>query len=609
MSLCHDSPGDFVRRGTIRPVRINLKRLPRWLRILLAATVLVVIAGLIVPYFFDADRYRSLIITAIESETGRKVRIGKIRSRLLPSIGFVAEDFGLSNPPGFADGDVLEVEAIRGNLAWGSLLHRQFHLSSVELVRPKFVLLEDDRGQTNYGRSPERRPGASSRASPKASGGPPSGSAGVAEIDRIKLTDAELILARLPSRARDARAMIPTLRARKIHAQLTRVTFDPEQVKQWAGNADLAGVVLELPAWKSPFAFRSGHLELRQGRIESEFRMSLGKAADFKGSVRVPDLERAMATFDLSTSELDVDQLLADQAEPPHRAPSAPRHLPSELVAQGRLAADRLLWKPYEASRGVAEVRIFTDRAEIWPLSVQLYGGMVQISARADRTQSPERFSTNVQIRNLNLGAMLAASPSARGKLSGTAEMNLQLFGSLGAHWQRSLSGTGQFTIRDGRLPGINLSGALESPAQLTGVGGETPFNLIQADLSIGEGRIRSQRIHMDSPRGTADLRGSCSLDGVLDYDGQIVLDSASGGAAGQNPAQAVGAILGGVLKREGGRVTVPTSIRGTLQDPKFLPGRGALRFDSPSSTSSTPQPAPTLPEKGKSILDIFRRP
>src|SRR5437870_7515020 len=133
------------------PAAAKAKRVPRWLWALMIALVLMVAAGLILPYFLDADRYRTLIAAAIETETGRTVSLGKIRLRLLPRVGFVVEDFRLGNPPGFGEGNVLTVDAIRGNLALGPLLRREVQLSSLELVRPKLVLLEDDRGQTNYG--------------------------------------------------------------------------------------------------------------------------------------------------------------------------------------------------------------------------------------------------------------------------------------------------------------------------------------------------------------------------------------------------------------------------------------------------------------------------
>lgn len=565
---------------------------------MLIIVALVVVTGLILPYFLDVDRYRTFIATLIEAKTGRKVRIGKIRARLLPSVGFVVKDFGLRNPPGFAEGDVLSAQTIRGNLAWGPLLHREFRLSSVELVRPKFMLVEDDRGQTNYGSPPKLGPGVAEKAGPRLSQ-PPAETAG---IDRVELIDAEVILARLVPKARDAGALIPTVHASKIRAELSHLVLDPLLPKQWEANANLSGVALELPGWKGPITFRSGRLQLRNGSIESEFRLSLGKAAEFTGTLRVADIEHGVAVFDLSTAQLDLDEVLTMREKTPHSPVPRPRQ--SELVAQGRLSAEHVRWKPYAASKATAEVRIFSDRVELWPVGVELYGGMLQISARADHTQTPERFSSNVQVRNLNMGALLAASPATHGKLSGTGEFNLQLFGSLDSDWQKSLSGTGQFAIRDGRLPGINLSGVLESAAKLAGMGGETPFSVIQGDLTIGQRRISSRQIHVDSPHGTVDLHGSCSLDGALDYDGQVVLSPGVAAPGGQGPAQAVGAILGGILRRDVQRVTVPISIRGTLQDPKFYHGHGAPRVES-----SSPQPGLTPPQKDKSIFDIFRRP
>ncbi len=582
-----------------------MRRIPRWLKILLITAAVVAVVGLTLPYFLDVDRYRTLIAGVIESKTGRKVTLGKIRARLLPSIGFVVEDFHLGNPPGLVEGEVLSVEAIRGHLALGPLFRREYKLSSVELVRPKIVLVEDDRGQTNYGTSSKTRSASSaaSRGSQKAteaSRAPDSAaSSALAQIDSIQLTDAEVILGRLPPNARDARNLIPVLHAKNIRAQLSHVTLDPLQPKQWGAEAPLAGIVLELTGWKAPVEFRSGRLQLRDGRIESDFRLTLGKAGEFKGSLRIADIERAVANFELSAAQLDLDQLVALRTEGPPGARSAQG--PSELLAQGRLFAERIRSHPYTAGNTAAEVRLFTDRLELWPVTVQLYGGMLQVSARVDRRQMPERFSSNVQVHNLDLGALLAASPATRGKLSGTGELNLQLFGALSNDWRKSLSGTGQFAIRNGRLPGGSLTGALESLAKLSGMSGETPFSLIQGDLGIGQRRVASRQIHMDSPRGTVDLHGSCSLDGALEYDGQAVLTAGGAGAAG-----AIGEILGGVLQRQVGRVTVPFSIRGTLQDPKVQPGRGGPRFDSSSPAS---QPAQTQPQKGKSIIDIFRRP
>lgn len=575
------------------------KRLPRWLRYLLVAMVFLVAAGLIIPYFLDVDRYRTVLAGLIENETGRKVTIGKIRARFLPTVGFVVEDFRLGNPAGFAEGNVLTAEAIRGNLAWGPLLRREFRLSSVELVRPKLLLLEDERGQTNYSLTPKAASGRASSARETAAASQPP------EVENLELTDAEVTLGQVAGRSR---AAVPSLHVRKINAELTNVKLSPAGLKEWQGQANLSGVVLELPGWKDPLVFRSGKLTLRDGRLDSEFRLGFGKAPDWKGNLRVADIERGLANFELSTPQLDVDQLLA--AQTPEKAPPAPgrvRPQRSELVAQGRLTAERLVWQPYTTGRGAAEVRIFSDRAELWPVTVELYGGTIQVSARADRTQSPERFSANVQLRSLDVGRMLSdASPELRGKMAGVAEMDLQLLGSLGSSWGKSLTGTGRFAVRDGRLPGLNLAGSLGVLAKVSGVAADTPFRVIEGDLSVGESRISSRNIHMDSPRGTLDMHGSCALDGALDYEGQAVLvnsPDAAGGAA--NPTNPIATILGGVLQRNVSRITVPFSLRGTLRDPKVRSGRGLPTIESPSPTTQSG----TTQQQKKSIVDLLRRP
>ncbi len=570
------------------------------MRFLLLGVVLLVGAGLILPYFLDVDRYRTLIASVIETETGRKVTIGRIRARLLPRVGFVMEDFRLSNPPGFPDGDLLTVEAIRGNLALRPLLQREIRLYALELVRPKLVLLEDDRGQTNY--SLPAGAGLPSGKRTKAADTPVTKPIHLSDIERIDLTDAEVTLAQL---AGHDRPRVPSLQVRKLSLRLDHLALYPLEIKRWQGDARLTGVIVELAGWKGPIELRSGSLTLREGGMDSDFRASLGKAGEFKGSVRVADIEHAVPTFQLSTAELDVDQLLAGMATTAPAAPR-PRTKHSELVAQGRLAAERLHWSSYTANNAAAEVRLFGDRAELWPVTIQLYGGSLQISARADRAAVPERFSANVQVRNVDVAKLLSTSPGTRGKLTGTGELTLQLFGALGPEWQKSLSGSGTFAIHDGRLPGVNLTGGLDSVARAAGLAGDTPFTAIRGDLAIAQARVSSRQIHLDASRLTADLHGSCSLNGSLDYDGQAVVTPSAGtlGSGQPNPVDAVAGILGGVLKRNVSRVTVPFSIRGTLHDPKFQPGRGLPTIEQPTPA----QPTQAQPKKEPSILDLFRR-
>ncbi len=570
----------------------------RWVKIGIVVVGLMLVAGMVLPYFLDADRYRPAIASAIEEATGRKAVIGKIQARLLPSPGFSVDGLQLSNPPGFAQGNLLEVESVRGSLTWGAILGAGLRLTAVELVKPKLTLLEDDRGRTNY--SFEVAPG---RAKSKPAEGEES-SVQLTAIEEVELSDAEVVVGRVARGGGPA----TTLRATELNATLRNVVISPLDVKQWKSAVALDGVRLELEEWKEPFEFRAGELKLEQSKLSAEFRGRMGKAAEVEGNLTLADVERGVPVFTLRTSQLDVDELLAAQKE---TRPSPPRPArKSELAAQGRVQADRIRWQKYAGNNATAEVRVFTDRLEIWPMQFQAYGGTVQISARTDRSQTPERFSANVQIRGLDLAGLAAADASTKGKISGTGELELQLIGSMGAAWEKALSGTGKFTIRDGRLPGLHLGPALQTVAGALGVGkafgGETPFRTITGDLAVSGERVASREILLDSPQGTVKLEGSFGLDGTLNYNGEVTLVPGASGSP-ETPADAIGSLLGTVLKRNVTRASVPIAIGGTFSDPKVRPGRGRPRFE----TSTPQQTGTTQPQQPKKpgILDLFKRP
>lgn len=567
--------------GTLR------KRFPIWARIIVGILGLIIVIGLLLPFFIDVDKYRTFIATTIESATGRKATIGKIRAKFIPSVGFTVDDFHLGNPAGLPAGDLVSVETIRGGLAFWPLLHKDIQVTSLELVHPKLTLLEDDAGRTNYT--------FPTTTSGKADAG--GSSMKLAVIPSLSLSGIDVTLAHV-SRGK----IQPELTAGKVDVDLGEVALDPLDIKRWTGKASLSGVQLTMTGWKEPLKFSSGTVKLDGGTLNADFQAALGKAADFKGTVQVADLEKGAANFQLSTRDLDVDKLIAAQeATPASGIRQVARPAKNELVAQGRISAERVRWQSYNANNLSAEIRMFTDRMELWPLSMALYGGTLQISARADRTQEPQRFSANIQLRNIDVsGAFAAASPALRGKVSGTAELDLQLVGSLANDWQRPLTGSGKFTVRDGKLPGLESGGAMGALA-----GGlnlkEIPYRVIEGDLDVGGARVASKSIHVDSPVAVVDLTGSFGLDNTLNYDGKVVMAAGAAGGGG-TAAGIVTGVLGQVLKQGVSKLSVPISIRGTFSDPKVMPGKGIPTIEGGKT------PAGTAAPQKKSILDIFKK-
>jgi uncharacterized protein involved in outer membrane biogenesis len=401
-----------------------------------------------------------------------------------------------------------------------------------------------------------------------------------------------------------------------INLTLHNFVLSPMRMHDWQAESKLSGVTLALGGWNQPIAFRSGQFTLSGGKLDAQFVADLAKASDVKGTLSVADFEHPQVNFEISASELDIDKLMAAAGSGPDVSSSAtvkpadPSPAgPSKLVARGHINIEKIKTKPYAVGPANVEIRIFTDRAELWPVSIGMYGGTLQISSRVDRVTNPARFTANVQMRKLDVAKVLEVSPAARGKMGGTGELDLQLLGSLSEAWKKSLSGTGKFAVRDGYLPGVNLSNAAQSIAKLAGVGENTPFTVLEGDVNIADQRVSSKLIHLDSPTGIVDLRGSMTLDGALDYQGEITLNPAT--ALG---SKGVGSIVGGLIGSRVGKITVPFALGGTIDSPKVQPGKGIPSFGAPSpasgsAPSSTPSSQPVTPQNAVDTLkNMFKK-
>jgi uncharacterized protein involved in outer membrane biogenesis len=623
--------GKFASQGTLmnthaKPQPVS-RRLPVWLRVALIVVAVVLVLGLAVPFFIDVDRYRPVIEAAVQRETGRKMTLGKMHAKLLPGPGLVVEDARLGNPAGFPEGDFLTIERMQVNASWGSALGK-VHVNSIELVRPRLALLSDGHGRTNYDflsggeGSMEKGKGGASTSGAGAETSSGKSSFTLEEVDNIVLTGGAVSLGEFSGRTETA----PSTKISGLNLKLGNLSLGPKALQQLHGNVDLSGLKVEVAGLGAPLEFKSGHLNLENGAGKGEFRAQLGKAADVKGTLRIADLLKPVTEFELNTGQLDLDALVTATTPPAAKfaashsasgratggqtgggsvpAAAAKAMGPSELVAKGKITAERIRFHPYTANNGLMEVRIFTDRVEAWPVQMQLYGGSLQVSARADRRQDPMRFSANVKVNNFDVGKFVSVDAETKGKITGTGDLNLQLIGTAGDRLLDSLSGTGTFALRDGVLPGINLHGALGALANFAGQSSAstTPYRVIQGDLNIERKRIASKQIHLDSPEGIVDLHGSLGFDKTIEYQGQAKL---TGGGA--NPVGLAASVLGAAMGAKIKSALIPFSVRGTFSNPKLAAGRGMPQFET--SAPRGPNSGPPPQNLQDALRGLFKKP
>ena len=618
--------------------------LPLWAKLLIAALVVLVLIVLAVPYFLNVDRYRDTIATALAKETGRKVSLGPIHARLFPSAGVSVADLHIGNPADFPAGDVVSAGEIRVNVALAPLIHGIIHVNSVDLVNPKLVVLSDSAGKNNYTFTPTEAADKPEVPAPSKSGNS-SSSVSIDQIDAINLTGAEVEVGTV-----EHGAAAPLADTKGINVTLHNFAVSPMRMHDWQAESNLANVTLALSSWKQPIVFHTGKFTLSQGKLDAQFVADLATAADIKGTVSVPDFEHPVANFEMSASQLDVDKLIdvagssspspaagpkpapaqaaPAKSTPPAKAqtkpspPSPPAAAPpagqsatappagkGELIAHGHINVEKITQKPYTVGPANVEVRVYTDRAELWPISIGMYGGTLQLSSRVDRVTDPARFTANVQIRNLDVAKVLEVTPSARGKMGGTGELDLQLLGALSDAWKKTLSGSGKFAVRNGHLPGVNLAGAAESAMKMAGVGSDTPFSILDGDITIADQRVTSKQIHLDSSVGIVDLKGSLGLDGALDYQGTATVNPAAALGTGQ-----VGTLIGGVIGSRVGKVTVPFALGGTVESPKVEPGKGVPSFAAPANQAGSQpgapagQQQPSVQDDVNTIKNLFKK-
>src|SRR5579862_2063063 len=115
-----------------------------------SAATLVVVALIVAPVLFDADRYRPQAIAYLEAGTGKKVEIGRLAVTFFPRLTIHVDDLGIKSPPLFPPSYILKVSRIDAQIDAWALLHHQIVIRSLLLDQPVINLVSDPDGPWNF---------------------------------------------------------------------------------------------------------------------------------------------------------------------------------------------------------------------------------------------------------------------------------------------------------------------------------------------------------------------------------------------------------------------------------------------------------------------------
>ncbi|MGH9802885.1 MAG: AsmA family protein, partial [Blastocatellia bacterium] len=128
-------------------------RTSRWFKpvIALAGVVVLLFAGLLaLPVFLDINTYRGQIVSQLEQKLGRKVSLGKLGLRVLPSIKVTVDEVAISDDPQIVYGDFVRAKSVKLQLGLWSLLKGKPEVSGIELVEPEVTLIKTSADKWNW---------------------------------------------------------------------------------------------------------------------------------------------------------------------------------------------------------------------------------------------------------------------------------------------------------------------------------------------------------------------------------------------------------------------------------------------------------------------------
>jgi uncharacterized protein involved in outer membrane biogenesis len=214
---------------------------------------------------------------------------------------------------------------------------------------------------------------------------------------------------------------------------------------------------------------------------------------------------------------------------------------------------------------------------------VGAYDGRLAVTGRIDpREPQKPRFAVKQVVTGMSLAALAAKRAPLEGRVDLTADLTGA--GRDQKAVQQTLAGTGNVTVKDGRLHGANLiDGAL---GQLVGIPGvttlipdkvrkkhpglfapdETRFDDLRARFRIAAGIVHLPEVRLATSDYVVTGAGQAAFAGPLSFKGRLVASPAL-------TADIVSGIkLARHLKGGSGRIEVPFEVAGTTDEPRVVP-------------------------------------
>lgn len=325
------------------------------------------------------------------------------------------------------------------------------------------------------------------------------------------------------------------------NGRLTVERFSPRSVMQQ--------MEIDPPSTQLKSALTSASFDAQFDGDADQIRFKQIKAtlddSTLEGTGRIEDPASPHIILDLNLDQLDVDNYLppgsAEQArtsQPPqsgggHAQKNAEFDLSAlqALHLDGQLTIGTLTAANIKVRNAAVKLAADDGVAKMDPLTAQLYGGALDMSARLDTQPARPVFELAGTLKNLQIQPLLQdMANSQRLSARGNAQLDLRAAGKQVAQLKRSLSGTVSFALNDGEIHGVSLAALLAAAHRridggkaqhggAIGPGQTTVFSRFGGHFRIDDGVMSGDDLALVTPRLTAHGAGRYDIShNNLDY-------------------------------------------------------------------------------------------
>lgn len=579
----------------------------KWL--LLAVVSLFVLLALYLIVIFDPNDFKPQIVDVVKKQTGRDLSINQDLSwTFFPAIGISLGDITLSNPQGFNNPTMVNIDGIVAEVALLPLLSKEVNIAQLNLdgLTVNLDTYKDGRSSFDGLTSPEKgqttqvdtgQVPANVQLSSLNIGGiaitnaqinlfdEASGKVQVLALEELNL--GVFSLGQLADLSYKFAASMPEMELLSEGTGKLKVSEDLKQISlsDFAINNSIKGAGIPNQAMSINLMTqvavntqdKRATLTLEHMAIDSI--TATGKF-DINYGAPVPNVIAALAFGDVNLDHLlpkneagkatEQSQPSAKQQEPDLtglKAVNLALELSIKSIVANNLTTNNWLMK-LAIKDGILDVN---------QLSADLYQGSLTTSARLDGRQAVASYRFDTKVTGVQVRPLLTDAAEVD-LLAGTTNLSVSGSGNslISDNIKRNLLAKGQFSVTDGALYGVNIPQMLrDAKAKLSGdlnatSTGEkkTDFTSLTGSFSVAKGVVNNPDLAMASPLIRLSGQGNANIiTQGLDYK---LTTSVVGSLEGQGGNER-DALYG---------VEIPFAITGTMTEPEFKLDTAAL-FDA----------------------------